>query len=129
MTGVEKSFPGVKALQGASLWVDPGEVHVLLGENGAGKSTLMKVLIGQIDPDDGSIDMPRRTRIGYIAQEAPSGTMTPEEVVLASATERAQLLEELETCTDMDRMGDVHDRLLAIDAYSAPARAATCPRR
>jgi ATP-binding cassette subfamily F protein 3 len=50
--------------------------------------------------------------------------MTPEEVVLASATERAALLEELETCTDMDRMGDVHERLLAIDAYSAPARAA-----
>ncbi|MBY0343594.1 MAG: ATP-binding cassette domain-containing protein, partial [Sphingomonadales bacterium] len=47
-----------------------------------------------------------------------------EEVVLASATERAALLAELETCTDMDRMGDVHERLLAIDAYSAPARAA-----
>jgi ATP-binding cassette subfamily F protein 3 len=84
----------------------------------------MKALIGEIEPDDGEISKPSRARIGYIAQEAPSGTMTPEEVVLASATERASLLAELETCTDMDRMGDVHDRLLAIDAYSAPARAA-----
>ncbi|HEY6963727.1 MAG TPA: ABC-F family ATP-binding cassette domain-containing protein, partial [Erythrobacter sp.] len=70
------------------------------------------------------ISKPARARIGYIAQEAPCGSMTPEEVVLASATERAALLAELETCTDMDRMGDVHERLLAIDAYSAPARAA-----
>ena len=96
----------------------------LIGRNGAGKSTLMKALIGEIEPDDGEISKPSRARIGYIAQEAPSGSMTPEEVVLASATERAALLEELETCTDMDRMGDVHERLLAIDAYSAPARAA-----
>ena len=33
-----------------------------------------EVMIGQIDPDEGEIEMPRRTRIGYIAQEAPSGT-------------------------------------------------------
>jgi len=96
----------------------------LIGRNGAGKSTLMKALIGEIEPDDGEISKPSRARIGYIAQEAPSGTMTPEQVVLAAATERADLLAELETCTDMDRMGDVHERLLAIDAYSAPARAA-----
>ena len=39
----------------------------LIGRNGAGKSTLMKVMIGQLDPDDGSLDMPKGTRIGYIA--------------------------------------------------------------
>ena len=41
MTGVCKRFPGVQALQKATLEVAPVEVHVLLGENGAGKSTLM----------------------------------------------------------------------------------------
>ncbi len=95
----------------------------LIGRNGAGKSTLMKTIIGEIDPDGGSIDMPRGTRMGYIAQEAPSGTATPFETVLAADTERAALLIEAETCEDPDRLGDLHDRLIAIDAYTAPARA------
>lgn len=115
---------GRAILERASATVPVGARVGLIGRNGAGKSTLMKALIGEIEPDDGEISKPSRAKIGYIAQEAPHGNMTPEEVVLASATERAALLAELETCTDMDRMGDVHDRLLAIDAYSAPARAA-----
>ncbi|WP_086607333.1 ABC-F family ATP-binding cassette domain-containing protein [Erythrobacter donghaensis] len=115
---------GRAILERASATVPVGARVGLIGRNGAGKSTLMKALIGEIEPDDGEISKPSRARIGYIAQEAPSGSMTPEDVVLAAATERAELLAELETCTDMDRMGDVHERLLAIDAYSAPARAA-----
>ncbi len=55
MAGIDKRFPGVQALDNASLDVLPGEVHVLLGENGAGKSTLMKVLCGQHQPDAGSM--------------------------------------------------------------------------
>ena len=122
--GVTVRLGGRPILERASATVPVGARVGLIGRNGAGKSTLMKALIGEIEPDEGEVSKPSRAHIGYIAQEAPSGTMTPEEVVLASATERAALLEELETCTDMDRMGDVHDRLLAIDAYSAPARAA-----
>lgn len=122
--GVTVRLGGRAILERASATVPVGARVGLIGRNGAGKSTLMKALIGEIEPDDGEITKPSRARIGYIAQEAPSGSMTPEEVVLAAATERAELLAELETCTDMDRMGDVHERLLAIDAYSAPARAA-----
>ena len=122
--GVTVRLGGRTILDRASATVPAGARVGLIGRNGAGKSTLMKALIGEIEPDDGEISKPSRARIGYIAQEAPSGTMTPEQVVLAAATERADLLAELETCTDMDRMGDVHERLLAIDAYSAPARAA-----
>ena len=96
----------------------------LIGRNGAGKSTLMKAIIGAIEPDDGAIEMPRNTRIGYIAQEAPNGTATPIETVLAADTERAALLAESELSHDPDRIGEIHDRLIAIDAYGAPARAA-----
>jgi len=96
----------------------------LIGRNGAGKSTLMKAMIGSLEADEGGIEMPRKTRIGYIAQEAPSGTATPFETVLAADTERADLLAQSETVTDPDRLGDIHERLIAIDAYTAPARAA-----
>ena len=116
---------GRDILHRATAALPPGGRIGLIGRNGAGKSTLMKALIGEIEPDDGAIEMPRRARLGYIAQEAPSGTITPFEAVLAGDKERAALMAEAESCVDMDRLGDVHDRLLAIDAYSAPSRAAT----
>jgi ABC-type sugar transport system ATPase subunit len=55
MSGITKSFPGVKALDGVSLEVAPREIHALLGENGAGKSTLLKILAGAQGPDQGEI--------------------------------------------------------------------------
>ena len=57
MTGISKSFPGVRALQNVSMEVFPGECVALMGENGAGKSTLMKVLSGVYAPDAGTIEI------------------------------------------------------------------------
>ncbi|WP_027408508.1 galactose/methyl galactoside ABC transporter ATP-binding protein MglA [Anoxybacteroides tepidamans] len=55
MNNITKKFPGVIALQNASLKVKPGTVHALMGENGAGKSTLMKCLFGIYSMDEGEI--------------------------------------------------------------------------
>lgn len=55
MKDIDKSFPGVHALDHVSLEVKRGEVHALMGENGAGKSTLMKVLTGIYKKDSGTI--------------------------------------------------------------------------
>lgn len=55
LEGIVKTFPGVRALDGVSFSVMPGEVHALMGENGAGKSTLMKVLGGIYQPEAGRI--------------------------------------------------------------------------
>jgi len=124
INGLTVRLGGRTILDRASAAIPPGAHVGLIGRNGAGKSTLMKAIIGLIDPDEGAIDMPRRTRLGYIAQEAPTGTATPFETVLAADVERADLMMEAETCSDAHRIGDIHERLLAIDAYTAPARAA-----
>ncbi len=115
---------GRTILDGASAALPPRSRVGLIGRNGAGKSTLVRVIAGQLDPDTGGAEMPRRTRLGYLEQEAPHGVATPFETVLAADIERATLLAESETCEDPDRLGDLYERLGAIDAYTAPARAA-----
>lgn len=55
MHAISKTFPGVKALDGVSLTIRPGEILALMGENGAGKSTLMKVLSGAYQADPGGV--------------------------------------------------------------------------
>jgi len=57
LKGIEKSFPGVKALRDMNLTVRRGTVHVICGENGAGKSTLVKIVNGVYQPDAGEIWM------------------------------------------------------------------------
>ena len=55
LTGVSKQYPAVRACDRVNLRVKPGEIHAVLGENGAGKSTLMKIIVGAVQPDEGSI--------------------------------------------------------------------------
>jgi ATP-binding cassette, subfamily F, member 3 len=115
---------GRTILDGATASLPPGGRVGLIGRNGAGKSTLMRVVAGLLDPDGGAAEMPRAARIGYIAQETPAGQATPFETVLAADVERARLLHEAEDTDDAHRLGDIHDRLNAIGAHAAPARAA-----
>lgn len=70
MTGIQKHFPGVKALSGVDFRLFPGEVHALMGENGAGKSTLIKVLTGVYSADMGSVEMDGRALSVHSPQEA-----------------------------------------------------------
>jgi len=66
LSGISKSFPGVRALHDVSLEIYPGEVTALIGENGAGKSTLVKVMTGIYQPDEGEI------RVGGQAVSLPT---------------------------------------------------------
>ncbi|WBU61604.1 sugar ABC transporter ATP-binding protein [Paracoccus albus] len=61
LTGVSKSYGAVKALSDVSFSVVKGEVHAILGENGAGKSTTLKIINGEIEPDEGQLSIAGRT--------------------------------------------------------------------
>jgi inositol transport system ATP-binding protein len=66
---ISKSFSGVRVLEDVSIRVEPGTVHVLVGENGAGKSTLMKILARLLPPDSGEVVSAERASVAMIHQE------------------------------------------------------------
>ena len=115
---------GRALLEGADMTLDTGRRLGLVGRNGAGKSTLLKAIIGEIQPDQGEIRLAARARLGHVAQEAPGGAGTLLDAVLAADTERAGLLAELDAPHDPHRGAEIHERLIAIRADAAPARAA-----
>ena len=55
LSGISKSFAGIRVVNSVSFDMRPGEVHALMGENGAGKSTLIKIMAGLYQPDEGEI--------------------------------------------------------------------------
>jgi ATP-binding cassette subfamily F protein 3 len=96
----------------------------VVGRNGAGKTTLFRAIEGELELETGSIRLSSRVRIGHVAQEAPAGPETLLEVVLAADIERASLMAERETATDPLRIVEIETRLVDINAYSAPSKAA-----
>ena len=124
VTNLTYRIAGRRIFDGASVTL-PADHHVgLVGPNGCGKTTLLRLIAGDLQPDDGEIDYPAVWRMAAIAQEAPGGADSVMETVLASDTERDQLLKEADTATDPHRIADIHTRLADIEAHSAPARAA-----
>ncbi len=116
---------GHTVLDRVSLNITQNKRVGLVGRNGAGKSTLINVVAGLLDADDGVVETPRNTRIGYVAQHAPGGTQTPVERVLAADQERTHLLNQEVALRNTPEIAEVHERLNAIDAHSAPARASS----
>jgi simple sugar transport system ATP-binding protein len=88
VTGIDKSFPGVRALSNVALRLFRGEVHVLMGQNGAGKSTLIKVLTG--------VDAPERGAITLAGQ-----TIAPTSVLAAQSLGISTVYQELNLCPNL----------------------------
>ncbi|WP_216654754.1 sugar ABC transporter ATP-binding protein [Pseudogemmobacter hezensis] len=76
LSGITKSFPGVRALNGVGLELFPGQVTALIGENGAGKSTIVKILTGIYQPDEGVIQVNGRETRFPTAQAAGEAGVT-----------------------------------------------------
>ncbi|MFN4010769.1 MAG: ABC-F family ATP-binding cassette domain-containing protein [Pannonibacter sp.] len=112
-------------IDGASVILPARTKTGLVGRNGAGKSTLFKLITGDLTSETGSISIPKSSRIGQVAQEAPGTEQSLIEVVLAADTERAALLAEADTATDPNRIAAIHTRLADISAHTAEARASS----
>jgi ATP-binding cassette subfamily F protein 3 len=108
----------------ASAHIPDGAKVGLVGRNGAGKSTLLDLIRGVRQPEDGTIEVPRGHRVGFLAQAAPGGSATAHETVLAADRERARLLAERAAGPEPWRAVEIESRLAEIGAHAAPARAA-----
>lgn len=85
--GLTQSFAGRTLFRDLNFSLESGERVGLIGPNGAGKSSLLKILVGQLKPDSGSLSAQRGLRIGYLPQ---SPTFEEESTVLATVLEAAQ---------------------------------------
>ncbi len=120
---VSLRMAGRPLLDHATLRVDAGRRIGLVGRNGAGKSTLLRAIAGELALDGGTIHLAAGARMAQVRQEAPSGPATLLDTVLEGDPERLALLAEADTAAAA-RLAEIHERLRAIGADAAPARAA-----
>ena len=109
----------------ASTLIPTGHKVGIVGRNGTGKTSLFRLIRKEWGVDGGQIEVPSEFSIGGVDQEAPASEISLLDTVLAADHERHQLLTEADTSTDADRLGQIHARLIDIDAYSGEARAAS----
>lgn len=125
LSNVILRIAGRTLLDGANLTIDAHKKVGLIGKNGSGKSSLLRAIIGENNVDGGEIQISNRTRMTYIRQELGDASRSIIDTVLASDTERRDLLDKAAHITDPQQLADIHERLYTIEADSAPARAAT----
>lgn len=112
--------------ESATAQISSGWKVGLVGRNGTGKSTLLRLIREDVErpTSDSAIKLNSGARLGWVAQEVAASDETILDVVLAADTERHALMQESETATDPNRIGEIHERLLDIDAWTAESRAA-----
>ena len=119
------SVEGRPLFEGASATIPTGHKVGRVGRNGAGKTTLFRIIKRELALEGGDISLPNRARIGGVAQEVPSSSMSLIDTVLAADEERASLMAEAETAHDAHRIAEIQARLTDIDAWSAEGRASS----
>lgn len=135
ITDISVQFGGKYLFEDVSFKINSGDKSALVGANGSGKSSLLKILYGQLQPENGKIHKQKRTTIGYLPQDnvIHSGKTLIEEAssALSDITE-LQIKEkaitealssnsiELDEQQDLvNNLGEVHQRLEDLDSYSA----------
>ncbi len=132
VTGLAKSFGERTLFAGASFRLNPGERYGLVGANGSGKTTLLNILAGDVHASEGSVSIPRRTRLGVLRQDR---FLYEDEQVLQVAlmgngelwdamAERDALLARAGDHFDAERFSELEEVVERHDGYTAESRAA-----
>jgi len=117
ISNLSKNFDERMLLEDVSLSIFPGERIGLTGPNGAGKSTLFQIILGQLEPTSGSVNIQKGLNIGYMAQEVKfASDRTIMEEMTSGDEEIRRLLEEKhkledENKADSPRYGDIMEQL------------------
>ncbi|MDR1694047.1 MAG: ATP-binding cassette domain-containing protein [Lactobacillaceae bacterium] len=116
---------GTKILiQNSSAHISDGQKVGVIGPNGSGKSTLFKVIKNEMETEAGSVYIPPASRISFVEQEFDNFETSLMDFVLNKDIERKELLQKLKTASEFE-LAEIHERLNAIEAASAEARAAS----
>jgi ATP-binding cassette subfamily F protein 3 len=109
LSHVTKQFGGQVVLHDVSLELHTGEIVALVGANGVGKTTLFRLIVGEIEPDIGTVTVSKGVEIGYLPQEPtlPAGT-TLRAAVAAAFADRLELEQKLQELAR--RIAEEHDR-------------------
>jgi ribose transport system ATP-binding protein len=118
---IEKSFPGVRALEHVSFDCRAGEIHGLVGENGAGKSTLMRILAGVIQPDTGTIQVKGKPVVLTSPRHA-------HDFGIAMVYQDTRLVDDLDVAQNI-LLGREPGSLLLVDRRALEERAGSILRR
>ena len=120
MKDIDKSFPGVHALDHVNFEVKRGEVHALMGENGAGKSTLMKIIAGLEKSYQGEVVFSPGYSVGYLAQEPHlDDEKTVKEVVMEGVQSIVDTLAEYEEINNKFGLPEYYEDSEKMDALFA----------
>lgn len=114
-------------LQNVDWVIYPTQRIGVVGANGSGKTTLFSLLLGQLQPEKGDLDIAKHVRIAHVAQETPALQQSALDFVLSGDSELDHLNEKLrqaEAAEDGHEIAVLHEKMGIIDGYTAPSRAA-----
>ncbi len=131
-TSLSKSFGERVLFEGASFRLSPGERYGMVGANGSGKTTLLNILAGDIEASEGSVDMPRRLRLGVLRQDRflyederiLEVTLMGNEELWRAMAERDEVLARADEHFDGERFSRLEEVFERHDGYTAESRAA-----
>ncbi|MCH9650534.1 MAG: ABC-F family ATP-binding cassette domain-containing protein [Deltaproteobacteria bacterium] len=131
VSNLGKNYGPQILFEGVSIQFNPGNRYGIIGANGSGKSTFLKILTGEELPSDGTIALPKRTRLGVLRQDHFSHedqqilevAMMGRQEVWEAMVAKEELLENSEDSFDADRYAELEELILSNDGYTLEARA------